>query len=355
VAAIAAIQLGAVTFAFISKTARGWLDNGDDGAHRPPLKIDVDKLGAESSSPGDPLGLGPDPLSTSASLSPIKPELASAEAGPLAKGPVQAVPVPPPNGTGVAARPTPVPLSAFTPKTDPRLGELVEQGKLLRNSGDTAGALVKFREAGAMDPGNPLPIAEQAFTFEKMSLPDKAADQWRRILVMGERAGAYFSAAKAKLDSAMQTTIRETAGGGTELPPGKTMGLGAVTMAEDSDPSVSKKFTLGVPIRARLNEPVSVRDMKVFVLFYEKVNGKDIARTTANVGNRWSSPPADWRDGDTETLEVTYELPAQTARSERREYFGYIVRLYYRGELQDTHAEPANLNQKFPAPYTLSE
>jgi hypothetical protein len=31
------------------------------------------------------------------------------------------------------------------------------------------------------------------------------------------------------------------------------------------------------------------------------------------------------------------------------------VRLYYRGELQDTKAEPATLNQKFPPPYTLSE
>jgi hypothetical protein len=217
---------------------------------------------------------------------------------------------------------------------------------------------VKFREASLIDPGNPLAIAEQAFTFEKMSLPDKAAEQWKRILMMGDRAGVYFSAARSKMDSAMQTTVRETTvretpGGKTELPPGKTMALGKPAILDDPDPAVAKKFTLSVPIRARSTETIVVRDMKIFVLFYDRVNGKEIAGTVANVRNQWSSPPADWKDGDTETLEVTYELPAAAARGERREYYGYIVRLYYHGELQDTQAEPASLNQKFPAPYTL--
>ena len=248
-----------------------------------------------------------------------------------------------------------VPLSAFTPKADPRFSELIEQGKLLRNSGDTAGALVKFRAAGTLDPTNPLPIAEQAFTYEKMGLPEKSAEQWRRILAMGERAGVYFSAAKSKLDAAMQTTIRQTTGITAALPPGKVLGLGKMTIAGGGDAPAGNKFTMNVPIHARMNEPVVVREMKVFVLFYDRVNGKEIARTNANVSNRWGSPPADWRDGDTETLEVSYELPEQPPRGERREYYGYIVRLYYRGELQDTQAEPASLNQKFPAPFALSE
>ena len=132
------------------------------------------------------------------------------------------------------------------------------------------------------------------------------------------------------------------------------MGLGKLVMTDDPDPAVSKKFMLNVPIRARASESIAVQDMKIFVLFYDRVNGKDITTTSANVSNRWASPPADWRDGDTETLEVAYELPAQS-RGERREYYGYIVRLYYRGELQDTQAMPASLNQKYPAPYTLSE
>jgi len=351
-AAVAVFQLGAVMVAFIRKSGSADTENSEGAAHSPPLKIDVTKLVAESPPPEDPAPLNMDPLALGNVEHPPGPHPILPHAEPLAPSVGSGVP----ENRGIAPpHPTPVPLSAFTPKTDPRFSELVEQGKLLRGSGDTAGALVKFREASALDPGNALAIAEQAFTFEKMSLPDKAAEQWRRVLSMGDRAGVYYSAAKAKLETAVQDTIRVTSGGGPEIAKGKMMAIGSTVIAEDPDPAAAKKFTLTVPIRTTMTESVAVREMKVFVLFYERMNGKEVARTIANVSNRWTSQPVDWKDSDTETLEVSYELPAQQARTERREYYGYIVRLYYRGELQDTKAEPASLNQKFPPPYTLSE
>ncbi len=358
-AAVAVFQLGAVTVAFFKK-GRVPAENAEEPVHAPPMKIDVSKLVAEAPPPEDPMPLGNvDPLvnGTEERLPGPKPILPHAE--PL-KPPVeegtglaQASPTPPP-------RPTPVPLSAFTPKTDARYLDVIEQGKLLRGSGDTAGALVKLREAERLEPANPLAIAEQAFTFEKMSLPDKAAEQWKRIFVMGERAGLYFSMAKSKLESAVQDTMRSTGGapagtGAAEIPKGKMLAIGSTEMSEERDSSSAKRFSLAVPVRARMSEPVAVREMKVFVLFYDRANGKDITRTVANVSNHWTSQPVDWRDGDTEVLEVSYDLPVAQAQNERREYYGYIVRLYYRGELQDTKAEPASLNQKFPAPFNLSE
>lgn len=350
-AAVAVFQLGAVTVAFFRKSARVGTENGDDSVHSPPLKIDVTKLVTESPPPDDPLPLGTDPLLQGADGRPPGPQPILPHAEPVVPSPQTAGTAPP--------RPTPVPLSVFTPKTDPRLNELVEQGRLLRSSGDTAGALVKFREASAIDPSNALPIAEQATTFEIMSLPDKEAEQWKRVFVMGERAGVYFTAAKAKLQTAVQAAVhdtgRVTTGGGPPIAKGKVLAIGAVSLADEDDATAAKKFTLTVPVRASMAEAVAVREMKVFVLFYERVNGKEVTRTVANVSNRWSSPPVDWKDGDTESLEVSYELPVQQARTERREYYGYIVRLYYRGELQDTKAEPVSLNQKFPPPFTLSE
>jgi hypothetical protein len=132
------------------------------------------------------------------------------------------------------------------------------------------------------------------------------------------------------------------------------MVISAPRMEEDQDPASAKKFTLHVPIRAKAGSAISVRDMKVFVLFFEKLNGKDIVRTSANVSNRWEDPPIDWAEGE-ETLEVSYDLPPNDGRGEPRTYHGYIIRLYYQNELQDTQALPANLNQKFPAEYQLSE
>ncbi|MEO6789167.1 MAG: hypothetical protein ABI318_23840 [Chthoniobacteraceae bacterium] len=352
IAAVAVLQLGSVTVAFFKKSRQAKQDDGEEEMHSPPMKIDVTKLIAEAPPPEDPVPLNVDPLASGNSEQPPGPHPNLPHAEPVVplkeNGGSETASVPPP-------RPTPVPLSAFTPKTDPRFGELIEEGKLLRGSGDTAGALAKFREASALQPGNASAIAEQAYTFEKMSLPDKAADQWKRVLAMGDRAGAYYSAAKSKLETAVKETMHTTSGGGPEIPQGKVLAIGSTVIAEEQDPSAAKKFALSLPIRVRMAEQVAVRDVKVLVLFYEKANGKDIAKTIANVSHHWTTPPVDWKDGDTETLDVDYELSAVQARTEHREYYGYIVRLYYRGELQDTKAEPASLSQKFPAPYALSE
>lgn len=351
-AAVAVFQLCAVTVAFFRKSGRGAAEIGEDAPHNPPMKIDVTKLVAESPPPEDPALLGVDPLTSGSVDHPPGPRPILPHAEPYLASVESSAPK---IGSGSPPRPTPVPLNVFTPKTDPRFGELIEEGKLLRNSGDTAGALVKFREAAALEPGNALAIAEQAFTFEKMSLPDKAAEQWKRIVQMGERAGLYYSVAMSKMNAAVQGTMHVTTGGGPEIAKGKVLAIGGITLAEEAEPSAAKKFALTVPVRASMTEAVAVREMKVFVLFYERMNGKDVTRTIANVSNHWTSGPVDWKDGGTETLEVSYELPAQQARTEHREYHGYIVRLYYRGELQDSKAEPASLSQKFPAPYILSE
>jgi hypothetical protein len=46
---------------------------------------------------------------------------------------------------------------------------------------------------------------------------------------------------------------------------------------------------------------------------------------------------------------------ASDPRREERKYFGYIIRVYYKDELQATGAEPASLGQTFPASQTLEK
>ncbi len=324
-------------------------------------QFDIDKLIAENPSPTDeklsidnPLDATPDPDSS------FKPR-------PLAAGEPSdpsPEPVPPPTPLSAAPRPTPVPLSAFTPKVDPRMSELVEQGKLLRNNGDTAGALVKFREAAGLAPENPLPIAETAFTYEKMTLPDKAATEWRKVLQMGEKAGFYYSAAKSKLDIAVTAARTAVSGVPSEanasevagFANGKSLTIGRITTTEDRS-AAGKRFTLSIPIHTKEGAVQNPRqDIVTHVRFYDQVNGKEIVTTTANVAYRFAEPPADWRDGGKETLEVDYDLP-QTGRDdptgENRRFYGYVVRIYFKGTLQATSAEPASLTQKFPAPEKL--
>jgi len=65
----------------------------------------------------------------------------------------------------VGPKPTPVPVNSqgaddVVPTN--RFEEAVAQGKTLRERGDTSTALTRFREAGAINPQSPIPIAELA-------------------------------------------------------------------------------------------------------------------------------------------------------------------------------------------------
>jgi tetratricopeptide (TPR) repeat protein len=257
-------------------------------------------------------------------------------------------------------------LSNAVPQT--RFDELIEQGRALRERGDTSSALIRFREAQTLDPRNPLPIAEAARTYEAMAFYEKAAEQWKRIYDMGETAaGSYYIAADARLKQSQTLALmqaQQNSGAGTNdaavstTNAGATLGIGIISMEEEADADAERKFVLRAPLRAKPRARVEVRDVVIQVLFYDMVDNKDVVQTNANVNSRWASTPPDWSDGDTEVLEVEYaqaKVDATDAKREARKYFGYIVRLYYKDELQDSRAEPARLGAQFPAPTTLPQ
>ncbi len=128
-------------------------------------------------------------------------------------------------------------------------------------------------------------------------------------------------------------------------------------MENQDDRSAAKHLTVRIPIKARAREKVDVRDLTIQVLFYDIVDNHSLVQTTANVSSRWSSAPADWLDSNIETLEVDYQLPlpdAKAARHENRKYFGYLIRVYYKGELQASAGEPERLVQQFPPEQKLA-
>ena len=343
-------EIGSVTWAFVTRfretstlTAPGRPGTRTTPAHRT-----------------GPLALAPAPEEALALNDPFT-ELPATEANipgaPLR--PTQPI-TPPPKPTPL----TPGKLTNSVPQT--RFEELIDQGRALLERGDTSSALIRFREAQTLDPRNPLPIAEAARTYEKMAFYEKAAEQWKRIYDMGETAaGSYYIAADARLkqsqtlallqaQQASANTTNEMAVSATKA--GATLGIGVISIEEQSDANAERKFVLRVPLRAKPRARVEVRDVVIQVLFYDLVDNKDIVQTNANVNSRWASTPPDWSDGDTEVLEVEYEEAkgdANESSTAGRKYFGYIVRLYYKDDLQDSRAEPARLGAQFPAPTTL--
>lgn len=110
-------------------------------------------------------------------------------------------PAPPATST-LPPKPEPISQAKLNPPPVPpedRLPELIGQGRVLRERGDVNTALTRFREASAIEPMNPAAIAEIAITYEKMSLTDKATEQWKRIYDMGDAVGSYFITAESRL------------------------------------------------------------------------------------------------------------------------------------------------------------
>ncbi|MEA3187105.1 MAG: hypothetical protein QOD99_935 [Chthoniobacter sp.] len=273
----------------------------------------------------------------------------------------RATPLPEVGDQQVASLPKPTPVPLQKPTTESRLTELVEQARALRDKGDTSTALTRLHEAQAISPDSALIISELATTFEKMGQTDKALEQWRRIFDMGESAGIYYQAADAKLkasEAAAQPVAKREAADISGIQPGSVLGLGAIAVTEQTDPNASKKFVLKIPLKARPNANIEVKDVTIQVFFYDIIDATSIVQTSANVSSRWSTLPADWKDDDVEVLEVEYSQPLPAAKlakvSENRAYFGYVVRVYYRGELQDWRADQDKLRAKYPPPLTLS-
>ena len=265
------------------------------------------------------------------------------------------------------AKPQPVPMARLQLAPDSRIGEMLQQGRALRDRGDTNNALLRFREAQASDPKSPEVISEIAVTLEKMGLPDKAAENWKRVYDMGESAGVYFSAAEAKMREAVMSTRVglqqpaatansnvQSAGGTTAT---ATFGIGSVESEDMRDAKALRHLVVRVPIQLRLKTKINVKDLVIQVIFYDVLDGKP-TRTNANVSNRWSTAPVDWREDENEVLEVEYVQPLpdpHETKREDRKFYGYLVRVYYKDELQATSAEPSVLGQKFPASQTLEK
>jgi hypothetical protein len=222
-----------------------------------------------------------------------------------------------------------------------------------------------------MDPRNPVSIAELAYTYEKMNLPDRADEQWKRIYEMGSGAGGvYYSLAESKLKERQARAILGAMPAGSTpaatspdlsasvdgIAPGAMLGIGKITVDEQIDSDSLKHFTLRIPVKARPRAKIDVKDFVIHVLFYDKVDGRNIVQTSANVNYKWATAPTDWADGDAEELAVDYQLTRPDnarARRESREYFGYIVRIYYKQQLQAAVADPERLGAQYPAPNVL--
>jgi hypothetical protein len=240
-----------------------------------------------------------------------------------------------------------------------RVPELLAEAERLEG-GPTAGdALVPLEEAATLQPRNPEVLSRLGSLHERLGQTELAGTAWENLIALGPDAGRFLDVAEIRLRVLRQGADAEPVAEGTlqlrdqvGLQPGSNLGVVDLKLNDKEEGGVAMK-DLRLAVKARPGEPIDGRDVRINVTFYEMFNG-EIVPTMSRVQSVWFTTPVDWKNEGIEILEVKYEVPrVGPDGGPAPEYYGYLVNIYHQGQLQETRADPVELQELFPPP--LSE
>ena len=262
-----------------------------------------------------------------------------------------------PAPSSVAATPAPAPEAPAVADADKaaqqaRLAELVSEADKLEAGASPGDALVPLEEALGMQPANAEILARVATLHERLGQSELALAGWQKLVALGPAAGKLFDVAEVRLKLLQSPAA---GAGGTELrdeiglQPGSSLGVVDLKVKDGGTPSTPVK-DLRLAVKARRGETIDASDVRINVTFYETFNG-EIVPTQSRVQSMWFTTPVDWKGEGVEILEVKYEVPRLGPDGgPPPQFYGYMVNIYHRGELQETRAEPPDLQDLFPPP-----
>jgi TolB-like protein/Tfp pilus assembly protein PilF len=126
------------------------------------------------------------------------------------------------------------------------------------------------------------------------------------------------------------------------------------TLTETKDPNAQTHLSLRIGVKPRPNTQ-NGHVVRLAVSFYDLTRDNKMKPTDARTAYDWLTPDRDWTDATPKFLAATYVRPkTQGASADGRRYGGFIVQVYFDGQLQDARAVPPELLTMFPAPDQLA-
>ena len=126
------------------------------------------------------------------------------------------------------------------------------------------------------------------------------------------------------------------------------------TLTEIPDPNAQTHLILKVGVKPRPGTQ-NGHVVRIIVSFYDQTKDNKMKPTDARTSYSWLTASEDWTDATPKLLAATYVRPKTQSRSaDGRGYGGFIVRVYFDGQLQDARARPPELLTFFPAPEQLA-
>jgi serine/threonine protein kinase len=121
------------------------------------------------------------------------------------------------------------------------------------------------------------------------------------------------------------------------------------TLSENADPNAQKHLTLKVGVKPRPGTQ-NGHIVRIKVDFYDLTKDNRLTLTNAKVSYNWLSSGRDWTDPTPKFLAATYIRPkSKPPSSDERRFGGFVVSVYFDGQLQDSRASPPELLRLFPS------
>src|SRR5206468_2437350 len=111
------------------------------------------------------------------------------------------------------------------------------------------------------------------------------------------------------------------------------------TLSETVDPNAQSHLTLKVGVKPRPGTQ-NGHVVRIVVSFYDRTRDNKMKPTDARTSYSWLTAAEDWSDPTPKFLAATYVRPkTQSPSADGRQYGGFIVRVYFDGQLQDRSEE----------------
>ncbi|MGC1480264.1 MAG: hypothetical protein WA771_07150 [Chthoniobacterales bacterium] len=239
----------------------------------------------------------------------------------------------------------------------------LDEADQARARGDIQAGLEALAEADHAYPNDPGILFQMGVTLEQAGKRVEATSVYNAILALPANPS---NPARERFGRQAQNRLSVIGGGGAGgpaapsrtlmrdsvgIPIGSMMGI-VDSRVVDSEPGFKH---LRVATKADPAEEIDPGELQVAVFFYEQNDTGEVLRADSAVQSEWLSPPTDWSNDEPELVDIRYPLPADDRGDlPPLEYHGYVLGIYYRGELQDSRAEPVSLLEEFPLALTLN-
>lgn len=266
-----------------------------------------------------------------------------------------------------ASAPQPAPASTPAPPdeaTSEKISALVEESDKAFRIGDHDLGLEKIRQADRLLPNDPGILLRIARLQEKRGETAEAVATYNAVLDLPGLGPELRMQTRRKLGM-LETAKPESTAPTVQAPekgadardefglqPGAILGI--VDTRLNDGPDGSK--ILRISIKSRPGESIDTPQMRVHVFFYDRDTSGNVLPTDSRIVTEWISPPVNWAENEPELLDATYRPPDPGDPANKGLTFaGYVVGIYYKGELQDTRANPGPLATEHPLPLYLQD